>query len=92
MTYGNDAIHVVKQFQLMKQTKKVNYKTLSNLLAIHLMKASRSPVLIISRINTISEGKTEKDRIEQGKDEDIKRGLGKRYVVQVIQNGLNLLD
>lgn len=44
------------------------------------------------KINTISEGKTEKDRIEQGKDEDIKRGLGKGYVVQVIQNGLNLLD
>jgi hypothetical protein len=33
-----------------------------------------------------------KDRIEQEKDEDIKRGLGKEYIVQVIQNGLNLLD
>lgn len=92
MTYGNDAIHVVKQFQLMKQTKKVNYKTLSNLLAIHLMKASRSPVLIIKSNKHHFRRKTEKDRIEQGKDEDIKRGLGKGYVVQVIQNGLNLLD
>jgi hypothetical protein len=42
-----NVIHVVKQFQFTKQTKKVNYKTLFDLLPIHLMKASLSLVLII---------------------------------------------